>query len=279
MTHTRQASFAFTRGLPVLTLAALILARPALAQQHNADELAKKLANPVASLISVPFQFNTDFNIGTEDGTRTTLNIQPVIPMSISTDWNLIARIITPLITQDDVAGNSGSQSGLGDITPTFFFSPKAPTSSGWIWGVGPVLLLPTAAHDELGAGKSGGGPSVVVLKQTESHWTMGLLANHIWGVGHDDDRHHVSSSFLQPFFTKGLGKGRTVSLTSETTYNWEASSGHHWNIPVNLIYGQVMQLGSQHLNLKGGVRYFAETPGEGPDWGLRFEVALLYPK
>jgi hypothetical protein len=181
------------------------------------------------------------------------------------------------LITQNEVFGGE-SQTGLGDITPTLFFSPKAPVG-GLILGAGPVLLLPTATDELLGGEKWGGGPSVVVLKQTESHWTVGVLANHIWSFAGDDDRNEISNTFLQPFITKGLGKGRTISLTSESSYNWEALDGHQWTVPINVIFGQVMKLGGQLVNLRAGARYFAETPGEGPDWGLRLEITLLYPK
>jgi hypothetical protein len=253
-----------------------MLARTTLAQEPDADELAKQLSNPVASLITVPFQFNPDFDIGSEDGTRTTLNIQPVLPASISEDWNLITRAIVPVLYQDDVFGDSGTQSGLGDTTPTFFFSPKAPTAAGLIWGVGPVFLLPTATDDLLGSEKWGAGPSIVLLVQTESHWTYGVLTNHIWSFAGKDEREDVNSTFLQPFLTKGIGKGRTLFINSESSYNWRTSD---WNVPFNAGVTQIVKLGTQLVNLRGAVRYYAETPDEGPEWGLRFEFALLFPK
>lgn len=260
----------------LITIVAVAAACLPAQAQDSADELAKQLSNPVASLISVPLQYNADFNIGSEDGTKQLLNVQPVIPTSHSDDWNLITRVIVPVVHQDDVLGNSGSQSGLGDTTPTLFFSPKAPTSGGWIWGVGPVFLLPTATDDLLGAEKWGVGPSALALKQTAGGWTYGALANHIWSVAGEDARADVSATFLQPFLAKQLSGGRTLSFNLESSYDWK---GETWNVPVNIGYSKVTKWGGQMLSLAGGVRYYLETPGDGPDWGVRFTLTLLYPE
>ena len=246
------------------------------AQTADADALAKQLSNPVAALISVPFQFNYDEGHGAGgDGKRWTLNIQPVVPISISEDWNLISRTIAPLIDQRDVV-NADSQSGLGDIVQSLFFSPKEPTASGWIWGAGPVFLLPTATDDLLGGEKWGIGPTAVALKQTEDGWTYGALVNHIWSVAGEDDRADISATFMQPFLSKGLGQGQTASMNLESTYDWKAEQ---WNVPLNLQYSKVLKFGKQLVSLQGGVRAYLDTPPGGPDWGLRFIVTLLYPK
>ncbi|MDE1996738.1 MAG: transporter, partial [Rhizobiaceae bacterium] len=188
----------------------------ARAQDSGAD-LAKKLSNPVASLISVPFQFNYDRGFGPNHGDRETLNIQPVIPFSLNDNWNVISRTIAPVIWQHDVAGPSGNQFGLGDITQSFFFSPKQPTSGGIIWGAGPVFLLPTATDDLLGSGKFGIGPTAVMLKQ-EGPWTVGALANHIWSVAGEGDRPDISSTFLQPFVSYTTHDAWTFTLNTEST-------------------------------------------------------------
>lgn len=261
------------RSLCAVGIVLFAAASPSYAQ--DADELAKKLSNPIAALISVPFQYNFDAEIGPEDGTRQVLNIQPVIPTSINEDWNLITRVIVPVVSQDDVFGPSGSQSGLGDVVASFFFSPKAPTSGGVVWGIGPVFLAPTATDDLLGSEKWGAGPSIVILKQT-GPWTVGALANHVESFSGDDSRADVSATFFQPFLSRSLGKGRTVSVNLESTYDWQNEA---WNVPLNVGYSKVTRWGDQLVSLQGGARVYLETPGEGPDWGLRFTMTLLFPR
>lgn len=251
-------------------LAALAFSGMAGAQEaRNADELAKKLSNPVAALISVPIQYNYDETFG-DDGYRHTVNVQPVIPVSISEDWNLISRTILPILSQDDVIPGT-DQSGFGDIVQSIFFSPKAPTSSGIIWGVGPAAILPSGS-DEFSADTWALGPTAVVLKQT-GRWTVGALANHLEDVSGDAE---ISATFVQPFLSYALGKGRTVTFNTESTYDWEAEQ---WTVPLNLTYSKVTRIGSQLVSIGGGVRGYLESPTGGPDWGLRLVFTLLYPR
>jgi hypothetical protein len=261
-------------NLLVLVLAAAAYALPASAQ--DAAELAKKLSNPVAALISVPLQFNADMNYGPDDaGEKVVLNIQPVIPTSISEKWNLISRIITPIIAVDDIFPGSGGELGLGDMTPTFFFSPKEPTKGGLIWGAGPVFLLPTATDDLLGADQWGMGPSFLVLKQ-QSGWTVGMLVNHIEHVAGDDRLPDISTSFMQPFVSKAWPSGLSITLNTESTYDW---NNEQWTVPVNLQMAGITKMGTQLIQLFSGLRYYAEAPENGPEWGIRLGVTLLYPK
>jgi hypothetical protein len=241
----------------------------------SAEELAKKLSNPVASLISVPFQSNFDFNTGQDnDQFKYTLNIQPVIPLSLGADWNLIARIIQPVIYQEELFPGQGNNFGLGDMNPQFFFSPKEPFH-GWIWGAGPVFLLPTATDTALGTGKWAAGPTGVGLRQ-RGPWTYGLLANHLWSFAGTGDRPEVNQTFLQPFLAYNTKTGFGVTLQTESTYNWDA---HQWTVPLGVFASQVLKLGGQPLSVQFGPRVYVDGPSGGPQWGLRFNIILLFPK
>ena len=168
-------------------------------EQGSAADLAKKLANPIASLISLPFQNNTDFGIGDNLGTRNTMNIQPVIPIGLSENLNLITRVILPVISQQSMTGVGNSEFGLGDAIISAFLSPVT-TKSGIVWGAGPVILAPTATNDFLGSKKFGVGPTAVALYQKKG-MTFGALVNQIWSIAGDAERPDISMLFLQPFF------------------------------------------------------------------------------
>lgn len=257
-------------------LAALVaflgVAAPSWADE--ADELSKQLSNPVASLISVPFQSNFDWGAGAQnDGFAYTLNVQPVIPITLNEDWNLISRTILPIAYRDYLP--DGSEFGLGDTTQSFFLSPSRPGPGGLIWGVGPAILLPTATSEFLGSDKWGLGPTAVALVQ-KGPWTLGALANHIWSIAGDDDAEDVNQTFLQPFASLAVGHGRSITLNTELTYDWEAEQ---WTVPINLMVAQVMKFGKQPVSLQIGGRYYAEAPENGPEWGMRATFTLLFPK
>ncbi|GAA0879289.1 hypothetical protein GCM10009119_22570 [Algoriphagus jejuensis] len=242
--------------------------------QDDDAELAKKLANPIASLISVPFQNNTDYGIGTMKGIRNTMNIQPVVPISINKDWNMITRIVAPVITQYNITGMGEKQSGLADAVMSAFFSPK--NSEKLTWGVGPAFLLPIATNDYLASKKFGMGPTVVALKQMNG-WTLGALANQIWSVAGDQDRSAVNQMFVQPFVVYNWKSGAGLGGNLEWTQNWESSSSTVW---LNPVLSGVTSLGKQKTQLAIGPRFNLAAPDGGKaDWGWRAVVIFLFPK
>lgn len=247
-------------------------------EAEDQAELARKTLNPIAALISLPIQFNYDRGIGpTDDGKKFVVNIQPVIPISIGPEWNLISRTILPIIDQDDILPDGAAdESGIGDVTQSLFFSPKTPTANGWIWGAGPVMLLPTASDEVLGGEKWGLGPTAVVLKQ-EHGFTYGALANHVWSVAGDDDRSDISATFLQPFFSYTTKTFTSFTINTESTYDW---MDDEWSVPVNLLVSQLLKIGGQPISLQAGPRYWADSADNGPEgWGFRFTFTFLFPK
>jgi hypothetical protein len=254
------------------TLALLALTSAAL--QAADEDLAQKLANPISDLISLPIQSNFDFDVGPGEGSIWRTNIQPVIPFGISDDWNVISRTILPVVDQQGLAlsGDALDATGLGDITQSFFFSPK---ESSIIWGVGPVFLIPTATEDLLGTEKWAAGPTAVVLKQS-GPWTVGMLANHLWDFAGDDGRAPINATFLQPFVSYILPTKTTLTLNTESTYDWE---NEQWTAPLNFQVSQLLKVGNQPIQAFVGGRYYAEGPENGPDWGVRFGLIFLFPK
>lgn len=263
-----------------LLLAPCLFAGPVTAQETyptgSTADLAQQLTNPIASLISVPIQNNFDFGLGANgNGSRYLANIQPVVPVSLNGDTNLLSRTILPFISQSDVTAPGANQTGLGDVVQSLFLSPKAPTSSGLIWGAGPVLLLPTATNSALGTGKWGIGPTGVALKIVGQS-TFGLLANHIWSYAGNSSRADVSATFVQPFYAFTTRTAISYGLTAEFSHDWVRDVSV---MPITASISQVMVLGKQPVSIGGGVRYFIISPTGAADWGLRFNFTLLFPK
>ena len=215
----------------------------------SAEDLAKELNNPIASLISVPLQFNYDARIGTaRDGFKLNLNIQPVVPVTLSDELNLISRTILPITGQDDIFPGAQNQFGLGDITQSFFFSPARP--GAMTWGFGPVFLVPTGTDRLIGSRKFGLGPTLVVLRQ-DGGFTYGALLNHIWSVAGDDGKRSISSSFIQPFLAYTTRDAWTYSLNAEMTYDWKAEK---WSVPINALVSKAATHQSRHRRALLGI-------------------------
>jgi hypothetical protein len=270
------------RRLAAIGLVALVGAVPSLAQQpaaappapHEGADLAKKLANPVSDLVSVPFQFNWEQNVGPHEDTRFILNVQPVMPFSLTEKLNLIARVIVPLVSQPALSESGAPTFGVSDILTSFFFSPK---ESSFTWGVGPVISFPSTSEPTLGTGKWSVGPTVVVLKQ-KGPWTVGALINQIWSVAGSDERQDVNQMFLQPFAAYNTKSLWTITLQSETTANWEAEDDK-WTVPVNLLFAKLSSFGPFPASYQFGFGVFAAHPDTGPTWKIRGAIVILLPR
>lgn len=243
----------------------------------NAEELRKEAQNPIANLISVPVQNNNNFNIGPDDRTQDILNIQPVIPVRVSQNWNLITRIITPIIYQPTVSQpiNQGAY-GFGDLNPSFFLSPSKPHKI--IWGVGPTVVLPTATNRVLGQGKWSAGPTVVVLAQP-GKWTLGGLVNNVFSFAGQSSRPDVNQMLFQYFINYNLKHGYYITWQPTLTANWEATNGGRWVVPFGGGVGRIMKLGFQPVNVTAQFYGNAVHPPEASPWGMRLQIAFLFPK
>lgn len=240
---------------------------------NEAAELAKKLANPIASLISVPLQNNTYYGIGKFNGTQNVLNFQPVIPVKLTANWNVITRVILPIVTQYNVTGANTKQSGLSDITASAFLSPSK-THNGVTWGVGPAFLVPTATDTYLGTGKWGAGPTAVILKQTHG-FTYGALANQIWSFAGQSDRSEVNQLFVQPFVTYNWKSGAGIGVVGYITQNW--LTGQTTSYIVAPLTG-ITKLGKQIIQLGVGPQVSLSGPQQF-DFGWRAQLVFIFPK
>jgi hypothetical protein len=295
---------AFSRANVALSLlATLLLTTPLFPQQakpgdSDAEGLQKASQNPVSSLISVPIQNNSNFGVGPNSRIQNILNIQPVIPLNVSENWNLIIRWITPVISQpapgtqnlelfgieEDTPAflaatevqKTAGVFGFGDMTPTFFLSPAKPAKL--IWGAGPVFLLPTATARVLGQGKFGIGPSLVALVQP-GHWTIGALINNIWSVAGDSDRTDVNQMTWQYFINYNLKKGWYLSISPTVTANWKASSGNIWLVPVGGGVGRILRLGMQPVNISASFFGNVVRPTNASTWSMRLQISFMFPK
>jgi hypothetical protein len=268
---------------------------PAYAQ----EDLRAAAQNPIGDLISVPFQSNLNFGLGETDHIQNVLNIQPVYPIHLDDTWNLITRPILPVIYQEpffageeleeveEILGDDAGRNlfGLGDLTWENFFSPREPTllapGVGMVWGLGPVLQLPTETNDLLGTGKWSAGPAFVVFVDAEPlSITTGFLVLNLWSFAGDDDRADVNAMTLQPFFNYNLPEGWYLTSSPLITANWEADKDDRWTVPVGGGFGRIFEIGRQPINANLAAYYNVVTPDDiGADWQLRAQWTFLFPK
>jgi hypothetical protein len=264
--------FSFVVMLPLILSAASALAAP------SQEELAKLAQNPIANLISVPFQNNTNFNSGPLDGTQNVLNIQPVIPFGLSKNLNLITRTILPVVTQPGTTPGQSSVTGLGDLQWSGFVSPKA-AKNGFVYGGGMIVQAPTHTDSRLGNGHWGVGPSAVALRiQEGSHWVYGALVNNVFSVGSNGDPSY-SNFLLQPFINYNFTKGLYFTFAPIMTAAWKAPSGEKWVVPVGGGFGKIFRLGKLPVNSQLSAYYNAKRPTDSANWQLRAQVQFMFPR
>jgi hypothetical protein len=236
--------------------------------------LAKKLANPVSTLINVPIENNWDFGIGKARAMSYTANIKPVVPFSLNKDWNLITRTIIPVMYTESPDKGGPTKSGLGDIKSTIYFSPVEPIGS-WFWGLGPGLIFPSATDSTLGSEKWSGGPTGALVRQ-DGGWTLVFLAGQAWSFAGNQSRTEVNTTFLQPQVSYTTKKETSFGVSSQSSYDWV---GGEWTMPLEFSVSQLVKLGKQSVSLGVAWRTYVKRPEGGPNWGLGFTMAFLFPQ
>lgn len=265
------------RRIVLLAISLMIVSGVKLvyADVEDVTELAKKAQNPVAKMISLPFNSNWNMNLGPQDRTQYILDIKPVIPFSIDECWNLITRTIIPVVSQPNLVTNHGSVNGVGDINPTFFLSPN--TDSVIRWGIGPSIILPTATNDQLGQGQYSAGPSFVILA-TPGPWVIGVLTTNVWSVTGESGRAPVNQFSLQYFINYNFKAGWYVTSSPIITADWYATSRNRWTVPFGLGLGRIIRVGKQPINISLQAYDNVKSPTIGPDWQAQFNISFLFP-
>ena len=274
---TSNAKCVLRWSMASLAATTALIALPARAEM-SAEELAKLAQNPVGNLISVPFQNNTNFNVGPYNGTQNILNIQPVIPVEINKDWNIITRTIVPVISQPQLSPTTDRTNGIGDTVFSAFLSPANP--GHWIWGVGPVVQLPTNTSDELGNKNWGLGPTFVVLHLDHGDpWVYGVLANNIWSLSSSKQGGAYNNGLIQPFVNYNFKGGFYLVSGPILTVDWKADSGQQWTVPLGGGIGKIFHLGRLPVNTTLQAYYNVVHPDNGANWQLRAQVQFMFPK
>jgi len=262
----------------VLCLSSSALAQSSAGQPAaagDAAELAKKLSNPISDLVSVPFQFNWEQNVGPDRQTRFILNVQPVMPFALTPKLNLIARVIVPFVSQPPLSVGGAAASGVSDILTSFFLSPN--TGSTLTWGAGPAVSLPSTTEPTLGTEKWSAGPTIVVLKQA-GPWTAGALWNQLWSFSGNTSRTDVNQMFVQPFLAYTTKSAFTITVQSESVANFKADTDR-WTVPINLLCSKVATFGPFPASYQVGFGGYAVHPAGGPSWKIRGAIVLLLPR
>jgi hypothetical protein len=261
-----------------LVVAALLAhsALPVFAQ--DTQTLVRAAKNPLANLTNVQFIYDANLDTGARDKTQHVLNIQPVIPFAVSTDWSLITRTIIPLIAQAGQSAGEGWSRGSGDTQLSALLSPAH--TGQLVWGIGSAFQIPSASRDALGQGRWAAGPTAGAL-WLGKQWTVGGLVSNVWSFGGAHGRAAINQMQLEPMITYNFEGNPNRYLSSSPTIiaNWNASGRERWTVPLSLGIGQLVKFGSQSVNLQATAYYNIVRPADASSWTLELQVQFLFPK
>ncbi len=267
----------------IMTLVAAVVATfaasPASAIELSPEQLARIAQNPLANVISVPFQYNANFDVGPLNRRQDILNISPVVPFALNNEWNVITRTVIPIVRQPEFFPGQGSRSGVGDIQFSAFLSPGKPDAGGLIWGAGAVVQTPTDSNG-LGNKNWGLGPTLAVIKMEPGDpWVMGVLINNVTALTSNERGGRYNNFLLQPILSYNLPGGTYINTVPMITANWEAPSSQKWTVPVGMGVGQIFHIGPAPVNAQIGMYYNAVRPDNAARWQVRAQVQFMFPK
>ena len=262
----------------LLVWGAYLLFTPAALAQTAPEELRQIARNPFANEIKLPFEEDFTFSQGPYDRSSNSLAIQPVIPLSITEDWLLVARVVaTAIAYQPNPLAKSSGTTGLGDITTSFFLTPV--NTGKLIWGVGPAVLMPTASSNPLGAGKWGVGPTGALLAEPE--WgSVGVLLQNIWSVAGGSNRSPVNQLQFEPMFSYNLPRGWYLTTSPTIVADWTQPTRERWLVPVGGGAGRSFNIGKQAVDSNLTLYWNSVRPVNhfSPTWQLCLEFTFLFP-
>jgi hypothetical protein len=260
----------------IILMSFTIIAGAQSTRAQESSNIAKQAQNPIARLISVPFENDFNPQTGIKKDDSYVLQMKPVVPFKLSNDWNLITRTIIPVIQVPDLTSRISGVTGIGDVSLSLFLSPTK--ASHIIWGVGPIVSIPTASENILGTKKLSIGPTAVVLR-SQGHWLFGTLVNNVFSVAGPSARADVNQMVMQPFVNYNFRHGLYLTSSPIVTADWEKQRSERWVVPVGGGVGKIVRVGALPVNMYTQFFSNVEHPQGTTNWSARFQVQLLFPK
>ncbi len=260
----------------IMYLVALVVAAAAYAQEPpSLEELAKLRANPLSGLHNFTLQDQGNFDFAGTGQAQNVITLQAVYAVSLSENWSLVAQPIVPIVTQPGSDPGEGQTSGLGATVVTAVITPKE--TGTLIWGVGPVLGIPTTTDHELGTERWAAGPSIALFVEP-GNWILGVLLQNAWSFAGGGDS-SVNAFGGEYFLTYNLPQGWFLESNATATADWEAPENARWTVPLGGGGGKVFTLGKQSLSASAQAFYNIVTPSSGSDWSLSVALQILLPE
>jgi len=233
-------------------------------------ELEREDQNPLSRFAKVQFEDNAQFGFGPDNEVLNFFRVQPVMPFHLNQNWDLVTRLIIPVVHQPFPE----STDGLSDINVQLFLTPAQ--TGKFIWGVGPAFILPTATDELIGTEKWSAGPAAAAV-YINGPWLIGVVAQNVISFAGDDSRDDVNAMTVRPTINYNFPNGWYLSSSPSIAANWKADSKNRWFVPMGGGVGKVFHVGGQKMSALFESYYHVVSPEIGPDWQMRLQISFLY--